>query len=131
MSIFEKCPNIPFDIAVMEKTKLATVFPLDVNWSEVGNWDSLWEISEKDKNGNVLEGNILAEDVKNSYLRSTNRLVVGSDVSDLIVVETFDAVLVTKKGSGQKIKDIVENLKKVNFFRSLFTSINYLIWGDV
>ena len=71
---FEECPNIPIDIAVMEKTKLGTVLSLNVGWSDIGNWKSVWENSKKDLNGNSITGKSLIFDTKNSYLRSENRI---------------------------------------------------------
>ncbi len=127
---FERCPNISFDKAVMEKTSLATVLNLDVDWSDAGNWDSLWDISNKDINGNVIEGDTVVEKVKNSYFKSTNRLIVGLDVSDLVVVETFDAILVASKGSGQRVKDIVQILKNKNFKEASNHKKQFRPWGS-
>lgn len=126
----EKCPNISFDKAVMEKTSLATVLNLDVGWSDAGNWDSLWDISNKDTNGNVIEGETILENVKNSYFKSTSRLVVGLDVSELIVVETFDAILVARKGSGQRVNDIVQILKDKNFKEASNHKKQFRPWGS-
>ena len=109
---FKECPNISIDVAVMEKTKLASVVPLDAGWTDVGSWSSLWEISKKDKNGNVNIGRIKSLDSKNNYFRSDNRLLVGIGLEDLIIVETNDAVLVAKKDNIQRVKDIVGDLKK-------------------
>ena len=111
---FKKCPNISIDIAVMEKTKLGTVLPLDAGWSDIGSWDSLWNISPKDNNGNVLNGKVLINDTKNSYLKSEERLIVGLGIKDLIVIETDDAILVANKNKSQNIKEIVQNLEKDN-----------------
>ena len=109
---FQKCPDISIDVAVMEKTKLASVVPLSAGWSDIGSWSTLWEISKKDDNGNVNFGNIKSIDSKNNYLRSENRLVVGIGLEDLVVVETKDAVLVANKKNIQQVKDIVRELKK-------------------
>ena len=112
---FNECPDISFDKAIMEKTKLGIVFLLDIDWSDVGSWDSISKISNKDDNGNSLIGNVLMENTKNCYIRSENKLVVGLEIEDLIIVETIDAVLVTRKESSQKVKDIVDLMKKRNF----------------
>ena len=127
---FELCPNISFDKAVMEKTKLAKVVKLKALWSDSGNWDTLWEVSKKDKNGNVISGEIILDNVNDSFFKSSNRLLVGFDVSDLVVVETFDAVLVSKKGSGQNIKNLVEVLKKNNFKAAINHKRQYRPWGS-
>ena len=109
---FEKCPDISIDIAVMEKTSRGIVIPLDVGWNDVGSWEVVWETSNKDLEGNYKEGPIVLENTKNSYFRSEDRLIVGIDLNDLIVVETRDAILISDKKSSQKVKKIVNDLKK-------------------
>ena len=111
---FKKCPNIPIDIAVMEKTKLGTVLSLDAGWSDIGNWKSVWENSHKDVDGNSKKGKVFNKNTKNCYLRSEHRLLVGLDIKDLIVIETRDAVLVADKNSAHSVKNIVNELLKKN-----------------
>ena len=121
-------PNIPFDIAIMEKTELGVVLPLNVEWSDVGNWEALWQIS-KDMHGNALMGNVLSEKIKNCYMRSDNKLLVGIDIEDLIIVETDDAVLISKKGSSQKLKNIVDKMKK-EILKALIHKEIFRPWGS-
>ena len=109
---FANCKNISIDNALMEKTNLAVVLPLNVGWSDVGSWESMWSISKKDKDMNSKFGKVLIEDVKNSYIRSEDRLVVGIGLEDLVVVETLDAILVADKKKSQNIKEIVGQLEK-------------------
>ena len=127
---FYDCPNISIDVAVMEKTKLASVVPLDAGWTDVGSWSSLWEISKKDINGNVNIGNIKSLDSKNNYFRSENRLVVGIGLEDLVIVETNDAVLVAKKDNIQKVKEVVEELKKEGKSEGINHRKIYRPWGN-
>ncbi|MBO8230559.1 mannose-1-phosphate guanylyltransferase/mannose-6-phosphate isomerase [Prochlorococcus marinus str. MU1404] len=108
---FSKCPNISIDFAVMEKTNLGVVLPLNAGWNDIGSWDSVWEISKKDKYENVIEGNVLAKDTRNSYLRSDKRLLAAIGIEDIIVVETSDAILVASKSKSQEVKEIVAKLK--------------------
>ena len=108
---FAKCPNIAIDVAVMEKTELGTVLPLDAGWSEVGSWSALWEPSDRDGNGNVLQGRVISEGSRNCYLRSEHRLVVGLGVENLVVVETDDAVLIADRAKAQEIKKVVKQLE--------------------
>lgn len=108
---FAKCPNIAIDVAVMEKTKLGTVLPLNAGWSDVGSWSALWETGDRDINGNVLQGRVIAEGTKNCYLRSEHRLVVGLGIEDLVVVETDDAVLIANRTNAQNVKNIVKQLE--------------------
>ena len=109
---FSKCPNIAIDVAVMEKTKLGTVLPLNAGWSDVGSWSALWDTEKQDKEGNVLRGRVISKDNKNCYLRSEHRLVVGLGIQDLIVVETDDAVLIANHEQAQNVKNIVKQLEK-------------------
>ena len=109
---FCKSPNQSIDYAVMEKTNKAMVVPLDAGWSDVGSWDALMDSKIKDSFGNVVEGDITLDQVKNSYLYSTNRLVAASNIADLIVIDTQDALLVTTRDNSLSIKNIVKKLKK-------------------
>ena len=108
---FANCPNISIDVAVMEKTSLGTVLPLNAGWSDIGSWSALWEIGEKDSNGNVLRGRVIAEETRNCYLRSEQRLVVGLGIENLVVVETDDAVLIADRNQTQKVKKVVKQLE--------------------
>ena len=95
----------------MEHTKKGVVVPLDANWSDVGSWSSLWDVKNKDNNDNVSEGKVVLEDVKNTYTYSSNRLVSVIGVSNLVIVDTQDALLVTDKQQIHNIKKIVERLQ--------------------
>ena len=105
-------PSDSVDYAVMEKTKKAWVIPLDAGWSDVGSWQSLWEVGEQDVNGNICEGDALIENVRNSFVHAGHRLVVAMDVEDLVIIETGDAVLVMRRESDQTIKKVVEQLRR-------------------
>ena len=109
---FCKSPNQSIDYAVMEKTNKAKVVPLDAGWSDVGSWDALMDSKIKDSLGNVVEGDVTLDKVKNSYFYSTNRLVAASNIADLIVIDTQDALLVTTRDNSLSIKNIVKKLKK-------------------
>lgn len=108
---FAQNPSISIDYAVMEKTKKGKVVSLDAGWSDVGSWNSLWDISEKDADNNVLQGDIVVLDAQNSYVRSKGRTVALIGLSDVIVVDTNDTLLVASKAKSEKVKDIVESLK--------------------
>lgn len=127
---FEKCPDMSIDIGVMEKTNLGIVLPLDVGWSDIGSWKSVWEYEEKDIEGNLIIGNVIAKDTTNSYLRSEGRLVVGLGVKDLIIVDTKDAVLICNKKYDQKLKDIVNKLKKEGYEEGKNHKKVYRPWGN-
>ena len=126
---FEKCDDISIDIAVMEKTSKGVVIPLNAGWSDIGSWESVWENSTKDLEGNYTEGKVILKQTKNSYLRSENRLIVGIDLNDLIVVETRDAILISNKKSSQKVKDIVNYLQKNELPEGTMHTKVYRPWG--
>lgn len=108
---FMTCPNDSIDYAVMEKTSDAVVVPLDAGWSDVGSWSALWDVNPKDLQGNVLQGDVLAEDTLNSFVHAESRLVATVGIQDLVIVETKDAVLVAHKDHVQDVKRIVSRLK--------------------
>jgi mannose-1-phosphate guanylyltransferase/mannose-6-phosphate isomerase len=108
---FEACPSDSIDYAVMEKTEKGMVVPLSCGWSDVGSWSSLWEVDEKDPQGNVCKGDVIAQDSSNSYIHSSSRLVTTLGVDSVVVVETADAVLVADMGQVQNIKTIVNAIK--------------------
>ena len=111
---FYQCPEQSVDYAVMEYTKDGVVVPLDANWSDIGSWNALWDAKNKDKDGNVSEGDVILDGVKNTYAYSSNRLVSVIGISDLVIVDTQDALLVADKKYSQNIKNIVNQLKKNN-----------------
>ena len=109
---FKQCPNISIDVALMEKTNKGIVIPLDVGWSDIGSWEAVWKASPKDEMGNFIKGKVIAKDINDCYVRSENRLVVGMGLKNLVVIETSDALLIADKKDSQKIKSIVNELKK-------------------
>ncbi len=109
---FQECLNISLDKAVMEKSKISVVMPVDIGWSDIGGWESYWQNSEKDDNGNVLIGDVIQKSTKNNIIRSEARLVVGLGIENLIIVETQDVVLITKKDLSEEVKHLVKNLKE-------------------
>ncbi|MGC9080675.1 mannose-1-phosphate guanylyltransferase/mannose-6-phosphate isomerase, partial [Sulfurihydrogenibium sp.] len=108
---FIDMPDISIDYAVMEKTDKAVVLPLNIVWSDVGSWDSVYEVLDKDENENVKVGNVIDIDTKKSLIFGNERLIATVGVEDLMVIETPDVIVIAKKGEGQKIKDLVSVLK--------------------
>ncbi|MBL0721212.1 MAG: mannose-1-phosphate guanylyltransferase/mannose-6-phosphate isomerase [Sulfurovum sp.] len=112
--IHDDMANIPedsIDYAVIEKSDKVKVVSSQIGWSDLGSFDALSEEYEKDENGNTIDNNLIAMNSKENFVYTSNRMVTLADVDDLIVVDTPDALLVSKKGSSQKIKDIVQELK--------------------
>jgi len=108
---FERSPKKSIDYAVMERTQRAAVVMADVGWSDVGNWDAVWKLSPHDANGNAIHGNGFALEAKNVHIRSDDLLTAVVGVDDVTVVSTQDAVLVLRRGQGDKVKDLVDALK--------------------
>ena len=112
--VFATCPSDSIDYAVMELTPEGTVVSFDCDWSDIGAWSALWEAGDKDFAGNVTQGDVVLNKTQNSYVRSQSRLVTTTRVSDLVVVETADAVMVADRHSVQDVKDIVHSLKRAD-----------------
>ncbi|NTV02405.1 MAG: mannose-1-phosphate guanylyltransferase/mannose-6-phosphate isomerase [Chlorobiaceae bacterium] len=127
---FGACPSDSIDYAVMEKTGRAVVVPLDAGWNDVGAWSSLWDVQNRDDEGNVKRGDVLVHGVRNSYLHSTSRLVAAVGVEDHVIVETADAVLVASKDRVQEVKAIVEELKRQERDEPMIHRRVYRPWGS-
>lgn len=109
--IFGGCRSNSIDFAVMEQTSMAAVVPTDPGWNDVGSWASVWDIADKDAQGNVLIGDVITVRTSGSYVRSANRLIAVVGVEDIIVVDTPDALLVVSRDSAQDVKEIVDMLR--------------------
>ena len=126
---FKSCPSKSIDVAVLEKTKLGTVIKLDAGWDDLGSWKSICDNSKKDLNNNILKGNTFAKNVKNSYLRSENRLIVGLGIENLLVIETVDTVLVANKDSLISMKELIEDLERENYEEIKINKKVHRPWG--
>jgi mannose-1-phosphate guanylyltransferase/mannose-6-phosphate isomerase len=127
---FTSCPSDSIDYAVMERTSTGAVVPIDLGWSDVGSWSTLHELRDRDSQGNVLVGDVVAEDVRNCYLHSTNRLIAALGIENRVVVETKDAVLVAAIDRVQDIKLLVSKLRAENREEAVAHSKVYRPWGN-
>jgi mannose-1-phosphate guanylyltransferase len=127
--MFESCPAESIDYAVMEKTSRAVVVPMDAGWSDIGSWSSLWDISEKNSEGNSTHGDVILHNTQNSYVRTDDKLVAVIGLADLVVVSTKDALLVAHKGSVQDVKVIAEQLKVTSRSEWEVNREAYRPWG--
>lgn len=109
---FSMAPDISLDYAVAEKTDHAVVVPADFGWSDVGSWATLWEVAEKDADGNAIHGDGVIEDSMRCYVRSDGKLTAVLGLQDVVVVTTPDAVLVTHRSRTQDVKRVVDRLKR-------------------
>src|SRR5215469_2169984 len=127
---FSKAKSISIDYAVMERTDRAAVVPVEMGWSDIGSWESLWSASARDVSGNAVKGDVLQHGTRNSYLRSEGPLVAAVGVEDMVVVATTDAVLVSHKSASQDVKRIVEQLERQG--RELHTTHRKVFrpWGS-
>jgi mannose-1-phosphate guanylyltransferase len=127
---FGACESDSIDYALMEKTALACVIPMDAGWSDIGSWSSLWEQGKKDDAGNSTHADVIMTDTEGSFVHAESRLVTTVGVRDLVIVETQDAVLVADKSQAQEVKQIVERLKSENREEENFHRIVYRPWGS-
>jgi mannose-1-phosphate guanylyltransferase/mannose-1-phosphate guanylyltransferase/mannose-6-phosphate isomerase len=127
--IFSNCPSDSIDYAVMEKTAKAVVIPMDADWNDVGSWSALWDVTDKDAFGNAISGDVFTVDTKNSFIHAQSKLVAVIGVSDLIVVETDDAVMIAAKDRVQDVKEIVAQLKAEGRSEADIHRKAYRPWG--
>jgi len=127
---FLACPSDSIDYAVMEHTDRGAVVALDCGWSDIGAWSALWEVGESDPSGNVTEGDVLLHDTHNTYVRSETRLVATAGVSNLVVVETPDAVMVANRDRVQDVKVLVNTLKAQGRSEATIHQRVYRPWGS-
>lgn len=126
---FCKSPDISVDYAVAERTDMAAVVPGSFGWSDVGSWDTLWDLGQKDAQGNVTHGHVVLEDVSQSYVRTDGMLAAVLGVDGLVVVATQDAVLVASKDRAQDVKTLVQRLKKDKASQADTHRMTYRPWG--
>jgi len=127
--LFAVCPADSIDYAVMEQTKDVVVVPMNAGWSDVGSFSSLWEVSDKDENGNVNHGDVIAHNTTNSYINAGHKLIATVGVDNLVIVETKDALLVANKDKVQDVKAIVEKLKSQERYEYKHQREVYRPWG--
>ena len=126
---FSPCPSISIDYAVMEKSKDLVVVPVDMGWNDIGSWDALWQLLDKDNNGNVISGDVILKNTKNSLIRSENKLVTSVGVENTIIIATDDAVLVADRNATQDVNLIVNDIKSSNRREHITHSKVYRPWG--
>lgn len=121
-------PEDSIDYAVMEKSSKVKVVASDIGWSDVGSFDALFEELPKDKNGNTINKNHISIDSKNNLIYGNERKIATVDIEDTIIVDTGDALLISKKGSSQKVKQIVSEIRKDTQLHNIHLQ-GYRPWG--
>ena len=129
-TLFHECPSDSIDYAVMEKTDRAVVVPISAGWSDIGAWSALWNVCPQDADGNVIQGDVLAEDTTNAFLIAQHRCLATVGLDNIVVVETADAVLVASKDKAQDVKAIVDRLKESGRDESKMHRQVYRPWGS-
>jgi mannose-1-phosphate guanylyltransferase/mannose-6-phosphate isomerase len=127
---FGGAPALSIDHAVMEHTQRAAVVPVDMSWSDVGSWHALRDIGKNDPDGNVFHGDVVADRVTNSYIRSEGRLVAAVGVDNLVVVATEDAILVATADDAGQVSGIVDTLRERNRSEPMQHTTAYRPWGN-
>jgi len=126
---FTACPEDSIDYAVMERTQDAVMLPLDAGWSDIGSWSALWEVSDKDSEGNHFTGDVVALDTHNSFVKGDKRLITTLGITDLVIIDTQDALLVAHMDQVQDVKKIVGLLKAQGRTEHLNHREVYRPWG--
>jgi len=127
---FDKMPDISIDYAVAERSDRIAVLPLDLYWNDIGSWDSLYDVADKDEMGNVKIGDIIGIDTKDTLIMSNKRLVSTIGLEDCLIIDTDDAVLIAKKGETQKVREIVNRLTEAKRKEASDHITTYRPWGS-
>lgn len=126
---FSSMPDISIDYAVAEKSKRGVTLPLKLYWNDVGSWDAIYEVLDKDTEGNAIKGDVMTIDCCDNLFFGQNRLIAGIGLKDVMVVETDDVILVAQKGESQKVKDLVKLLKQRGRKEAVEHTTLYYSWG--
>ena len=127
---FQDMPSISIDYAIAEKSKKVVTIPLTAYWNDIGSWDAIYDVLDKDKDGNAVKGDCIPLDCTNTLMLGRSRLIAGIGLEDLLVVETDDVIVVAKKGESQKVKELVGELKKRGRREADEHTTMYRPWGS-
>jgi mannose-1-phosphate guanylyltransferase / mannose-6-phosphate isomerase len=130
LEAYSKIPSMPFDKAVMEKSARVCVVPCDPKWSDIGSFESLWDVQEKDPHGNVTDGRVAAVDTRNSMIMSEGRLVACAGVDNVAVLDTGDAVLVADMRKPDSMRQLMATLKHMKVEEIVRPHSEKRPWGD-
>ncbi|HYA32132.1 MAG TPA: mannose-1-phosphate guanylyltransferase/mannose-6-phosphate isomerase [Thermodesulfovibrionales bacterium] len=127
---FAQMPDISIDYAVMEKSDRVVTIPMDIYWNDIGSWDSLFDVLEKDVQSNAKSGDVVTLDTKDTMIIGDKRLIAAIGLEDCLIVETGDAVLIARRGHSQKVKDLIRTLKEDNRREVSEHLTTYRPWGS-
>lgn len=127
---FNEMPALSIDYAVMEKSDRIVALPMELYWNDIGSWDSLFDLLEKDESGNAKSGDIVSIDTKDTLIIGNKRLIATVGLDDCLVVETDDAILITKRGYSQKVQEVIERLRQSDRKETSEHVTTYRPWGS-
>lgn len=127
--LYAEIQKTPFDKAIMERSGKVAVIPCEMNWSDVGSWGSLWDISDKDPNGNVIDGPAVTYNSRNCIIKAQDRLVACAGLENIVVAETADAILIADKNNSDDLKVLVNAMKKEQRRELREPTIEHRPWG--
>ncbi len=129
---FSELPDISIDYAIIEKSSHVSVVPADIIWSDVGSWDSVYELLDKDENKNVKIGNVIDIDTKESMIIGNKRVISTVGLENLIIIDTDDVLLISRRGESQKVREVVEKIKSEETLKekAVYHTTVYRPWGS-
>jgi mannose-1-phosphate guanylyltransferase/mannose-6-phosphate isomerase len=127
---FDRMPDISIDYSIMEKSDRVVSLPMYIYWNDIGSWDSLYDLLQRDEHGNIKSGKAITIDTTGTMIIGGKRLITTIGLEDTLVIETDDAILIAKKGQAQKVKDIVDDLLKANRKEASEHLTTYRPWGN-
>lgn len=130
LSNFSDMPGISIDYAIAEKSKRGIVVPLNLYWNDVGSWDAIYEVLDKDGDGNAIRGDAIVLDCQDNLIFGQSRLIAGIGLKDVMIVETDDVILIAQKGESQKVKELVNELGRRGRREAVVHTAEYFQWGQ-
>ncbi len=127
---FESMPGISIDYAVAEKSQQVVMLPFTAYWNDIGSWDAIYDVLDKDADGNALQGDCLPLACSNTLMMGRSRLIAGIGLEDLLIVETDDVIVVAKRGESQQVKELVNVLKEKGRREAEEHTTGYRPWGS-
>jgi mannose-1-phosphate guanylyltransferase / mannose-6-phosphate isomerase len=128
---FSAATNQPTESIIFEQSPLTVVAPLAVRWNDVGAWSALHQIADKNEDGNVISGDVVCIDSRNSYIRASDKLIAVVGMDNVVVVDTDDALLVTSHDKAQQVKQVVKQLEAIKRRELMQHARNQMTWGEV
>jgi mannose-1-phosphate guanylyltransferase/mannose-6-phosphate isomerase len=126
---FSDMPNISIDYAIAEKSEEMVMLPITAEWNDIGSWDAIYDVLDKDSDGNAVKGDCIPIECSNTLILGHSRLIAGIGLEDILVVETDDVIVVAKKGESQKVKDLVGELRLKGRIEADQHTTVYRPWG--